>query len=441
MSKVELDREPWIDVVRTSLRDAEAPVPPAGWERLERALTAPAVPLYRRWWPWAAAAAVLLAAVTWSLRIEPPTPVPAELLAEHSAAEEERLLSAEAPELAHDPAATTASEIPTADIVAEDIAVTEIPAARVGQTFRPTTDGSGADRPAEPVTPHSADHRAGVTAESAAAAATAKENTSEQAADRSTPGTASSRDAAAAADAAVSEGTAVGRTPARPFRPAVRRHRRVSFGIAMSGGITLSDGTGRSGAMLLPASLFMQNDAPVMTDEVASNTIYENGRLWVNSPMEEWSYDHRVPLSFGFTVARELARGVSLASGVHYTLLYSEVTVSPQSARLRQRLHFIGIPVRVEARFLRRSDLSLYAGAGVMAEKCVGGRLGDRTVKIPSVQWSVGASIGAQYALGDHAAIYFEPDLSYYLTRSELRTVRTDSPLTLSLRLGVKLTY
>lgn len=422
MSKVELDREPWIDEIEASLREAEAPVPLAGWERLERALTTPAVPLYRRWWPRAAAAAVLLAAVTWSVRIYLPNPEPAGRLAERSAAaeEEDRLL-------------------PAAEISAAEVA-----AAAARRPNRQAVDGSGADSPAGLLATHSADCCAGVPAEAAIAengpehvAAGPEREAAKRRSDAVSGSVTSSGDAAVSDE----EAAAGGRTLMRPFRPAVRRHRPVSIGISMSGGITLSGGAGRSGAMLLPATLFMQNSAPEMADAVASNTVYEDGKLWVNSPMEEWSYDHRVPLSFGFTVGRELAAGVTLASGVHYTLLRSEATVSQQSARLRQRLHFIGIPVRVEVRFLRRSDFSLYAGAGVMAEKCVGGRLGDRPVRIPSVQWSVGGSVGAQYALGGHAALYFEPDLSYYLTRSELRTVRTDSPLTLSLRLGVKLTY
>ena len=37
--------------------------------------------------------------------------------------------------------------------------------------------------------------------------------------------------------------------------------------------------------------------------------------------------------------------------------------------------------------------------------------------------------------------LFFEPEGSYYLTETRLRTARTDSPLTLTLRLGVRLSF
>ena len=46
-----------------------------------------------------------------------------------------------------------------------------------------------------------------------------------------------------------------------------------------------------------------------------------------------------------------------------------------------------------------------------------------------------------RYRLGGIVGLYFEPEGSYYLTETNLRTVRTDSPLTLTLRLGVRLTF
>ena len=83
----------------------------------------------------------------------------------------------------------------------------------------------------------------------------------------------------------------------------------------------------------------------------------------------------------------------------------------------------------------------LYAGAGGMIEKCVSAKFGSKSVSEPGVQWSLLAAAGAQYRLGGIVGLYFEPEGSYYLTETNLRTVRTDSPLTLTLRLGVRLTF
>ena len=80
-------------------------------------------------------------------------------------------------------------------------------------------------------------------------------------------------------------------------------------------------------------------------------------------------------------------------------------------------------------------------GAGGMVEKCVSARLGSETVDEPGVQWSAFAAVGAQYRVGGMVGLYFEPEGSYYFTETGLRTSRTDSPLTLTLRLGVRLSF
>ena len=78
---------------------------------------------------------------------------------------------------------------------------------------------------------------------------------------------------------------------------------------------------------------------------------------------------------------------------------------------------------------------------GGMAEKCIAARLGGRKVRESAVQWSAAAAVGAQYRLGDVVGLYFEPDLSYYFTRTDLRTARTNSPLTFTLRLGARFSF
>ena len=76
-----------------------------------------------------------------------------------------------------------------------------------------------------------------------------------------------------------------------------------------------------------------------------------------------------------------------------------------------------------------------------MVEKCFAARLGGRTVREPAVQWSAAAAVGAQYRLGEVVGLYFEPDLSWYFTRTDLQTARTHSPLTFTLRLGVRFSF
>jgi hypothetical protein len=53
----------------------------------------------------------------------------------------------------------------------------------------------------------------------------------------------------------------------------------------------------------------------------------------------------------------------------------------------------------------------------------------------------VAGAVGAQYRLGNYVGLYFEPEVSHYFTETTLRTSRTDSSLSLTLRLGVRLSF
>ena len=111
------------------------------------------------------------------------------------------------------------------------------------------------------------------------------------------------------------------------------------------------------------------------------------------------------------------------------------------SEEVSQTLHFVGVPLRLNWRFVERGAFSAYLGGGGMVEKCVAARLGSESFGEKALQWSLAAALGAQYRLGNHVALYFEPELSCYLTDTELRTSRTDASPTLTLRLGMRFAF
>ena len=87
----------------------------------------------------------------------------------------------------------------------------------------------------------------------------------------------------------------------------------------------------------------------------------------------------------------------------------------------------------------------LFASGQIALDPATGELVGETAAEqAEQVMRNVGALLaaaGAQYRLGGIVGLYFEPEGSYYLTETNLRTVRTDSPLTLTLRLGVRLTF
>lgn len=216
--------------------------------------------------------------------------------------------------------------------------------------------------------------------------------------------------------------------------PAESRNRnpRASFSLFAAGGTS-------SGSS-------MQGPKPLsdMAMGESSTAIIGNGTTLgplLPRDYDKSSFRHHLPLSFGLAFTVEFPYGLSLESGVNYTLLRSDVRLNYPSDEISQTLHFIGVPLRLNWQFVERGRFSAYLGGGGMLEKCVQARLGGKTVDESALQWSLLAALGAQYRLGEMVGLYFEPEVSYYLTDTKLQTSRSDAPLTLTLRLGVRLLF
>ena len=98
----------------------------------------------------------------------------------------------------------------------------------------------------------------------------------------------------------------------------------------------------------------------------------------------------------------------------------------------------MGIPVRMDTRLWTGNGLDLYAGLGVKAEKCIAASMGTVDCEEPRLQWSTGAFAGVQYRIGPRAHLYFQPELSYSLTKTDLVTYRTETPLVFTLNAGLR---
>lgn len=144
-------------------------------------------------------------------------------------------------------------------------------------------------------------------------------------------------------------------------------------------------------------------------------------------------YRHDIPLSAGLALQWDLSPRLSLESGLTYSYLHSYESLFGD-----QRLHFAGIPLRLNVRMFSAGPLEVGAGAYGMAEKCLSARQGKLSVKEPGIQWSSGAFLDAGYRLGGSISLYLQPSVSYYFTKTELLTYRTENPLGFSLQAGLR---
>ncbi|MCR5827812.1 MAG: hypothetical protein K6G53_05295 [Bacteroidales bacterium] len=165
--------------------------------------------------------------------------------------------------------------------------------------------------------------------------------------------------------------------------------------------------------------------------KTASNSYLANA--FVPSDVE---YRHDLPLSFGLLAKIGLLPWLGVESGVEYTYLHS--VADSYLGTQEQRLHFIGIPVRMDAIIWSNRLLEVYAALGGKAEKCVSASLGRIKCDEPRLQWSAELAGGIQYHLWDRVNLYLQPELEWYLTQTDLITYRTEHPLGFALHAGLR---
>ena len=100
----------------------------------------------------------------------------------------------------------------------------------------------------------------------------------------------------------------------------------------------------------------------------------------------------------------------------------------------------------------KNSRLDVYASAGGMLEKCIGGTVrsdyvyggdvresGREKLTVKPLQWSVGASAGLQFKLSGIVGLYLEPGVIYHFANgSEVETAYSAHPLNFNLNLGLR---
>ena len=234
-----------------------------------------------------------------------------------------------------------------------------------------------------------------------------------------------------------------------PFEPipvlAQHQRPRLSLGVKAGSGtahrnvaVDLRSAPYMAGLAYLNSYLNMADPAP--TSRVRSN--YSNtvglgavaNHFFPESSSDR--YRHDLPVSLGITARMDVNAWAGLESGIEYTYLHS--SVNSVAGRLHQRLHFIGIPVRLDARLLSRGGFDFYVGVGAKAEKCIAASFGTVTCEEKRVQWSAEAFSGVQYGLWNHTHLFFQPEVSCYFTDTDLLTYRTGKPLTLTLQAGLR---
>ena len=186
-------------------------------------------------------------------------------------------------------------------------------------------------------------------------------------------------------------------------------------------------------------------------ENVAMMDIADNNK----GKIEEYEH-HNKPITLGLAVNKNIGKHWSLETGLQYSYLKSYFTLGTGNYRVdkEQKLHYIGIPVKLSYQFMAYKRLSAYGSAGASiqiplsgktyADYVVGGKSGYTTdwKTTPSIQWTVNTNIGIQYQFAPKLTLFVEPTLNWYIPNgSEVKNTWTERPFTLTVPFGIRFSW
>lgn len=178
------------------------------------------------------------------------------------------------------------------------------------------------------------------------------------------------------------------------------------------------------------------------------------GEYGINDPEMDTITHHRLPLTIALSVNKMMGNKWAIGTGLQYTQLYSETQAGNTYSweQQKQRLHYLGIPLRATWYPIKSNRWAVYTSAQTMLEVPLhsmlqtswfvnGNKLDSETSKLrPSLQWSIGLGIGLEYRLTPIIGFYAEPSLNYFLKPGDgLDTYRTVHPVSFSLPIGIRI--
>lgn len=162
---------------------------------------------------------------------------------------------------------------------------------------------------------------------------------------------------------------------------------------------------------------------------------------------------HKMPVTVGASVKWHITEAWAIESGLNYTMLSSELhSGSGSYLEEEQKLHYIGIPLKVHRAIWDNRWFSFYASAGGMVEKCVSGSVDvvyvngtsnrdmeHNSLTVDPLQWSLSAAAGVQVNFTKNIGLYAEPGIAYYFDDgSQVETIRKEHPFNFNLQFGLR---
>ena len=208
------------------------------------------------------------------------------------------------------------------------------------------------------------------------------------------------------------------------------------------------DRGGRGYTLAFSQGIIPGSSASVAGSRVMASSAF--GGALEHSHMVEQVSDtkYSLPVNAGLQIQFPVGETMAVGIGVNYSMLKSkyDCLIDKVHYNVKQKLHYIGIPVNVYGLIVERNSFSFYVNAGITLEKGVRAvyelnsyrESSTYRTDIEGVQFSMNAGLGVEYKFSNAVGLYFEPNLVYYTNSEVMYSIRTDQPFQVKADIGFR---
>ena len=149
---------------------------------------------------------------------------------------------------------------------------------------------------------------------------------------------------------------------------------------------------------------------------------------------------HYFPIKAGLSTRLPLTEKLFLTTGLEYSLYRSKFDMS-YSGEKWQRVHYLGIPVRLDWNIVSYSLFDVYVGGGMQGDFCLNATLAGKDIKKDRPCLSLVGAGGIQMNATKRLGFYLEPEFSWRIPNENntLVTYRSEHPLMFSVSAGIRI--
>ena len=149
---------------------------------------------------------------------------------------------------------------------------------------------------------------------------------------------------------------------------------------------------------------------------------------------------HYFPIKAGLSTRLPLTDKLFLTTGLEYSLYRSKFDMS-YSGEKWQRVHYLGIPVRLDWIIASHSLFDVYVGGGMQGDFCLKASLAGKDIEKDRPSLSLVGAGGIQMNATKRLGIYLEPELNWMIPveNNTLVTYRSEHPLMFSVSAGIRI--